>query len=118
MAPDCKLGLHSTVVRIHPPPPNIFNHHSPIAQLVERRTVNAVVARSIRARGAKQFKIENERKLRLKLFAHRRAQLCVCVRGWKSRNHFGGVAHLAERLVCNQDVAGSIPVTSTNFVFA
>ena len=83
-----------------------FGLHFPIAQLVEHSAVNRVVARSIRARGAKQFsvirqvechllweqdvgcsihplrtKLENERKLRLKLFAHRRAQQCACTRG-------------------------------------
>lgn len=26
---------------------------------------------------------------------------------------FGGVAHLGERIVCNDEAAGSIPVTST-----
>jgi hypothetical protein len=30
--------------------------------------------------------------------------------GW-----FGGLAHLGERLICIQEVAGSIPVSSTKF---
>ena len=28
---------------------------------------------------------------------------------------FGGVAQLGERLLCKQEVVGSIPITSTNF---
>ena len=32
------------------------------------------------------------------------------------RRFFGGVAQLGERLLCKQDVAGSIPVTSTSLV--
>ena len=35
--------------------------------------------------------------------------------GFESRpDRQGGVAHLVERLLCKQDVAGSSPVTSTN----
>src|SRR5262245_22362757 len=32
--------------------------------------------------------------------------------------HFGDVAQLGERLVCNQEVAGSIPVVSTSKSFS
>jgi hypothetical protein len=32
-------------------------------------------------------------------------------------NHDGRVAQLGEHLLCKQGVAGSIPVTSTNFLF-
>ena len=32
-----------------------------------------------------------------------------------TRHHIGGIAQLGERLVCNQNVAGSIPVTSTKY---
>ena len=30
---------------------------------------------------------------------------------------FGAIAQLGERLVCNQEVVGSIPASSTNFLF-
>ena len=33
----------------------------------------------------------------------------------KNRQSIGGVAQLGEHLVCNQEVIGSIPFTSTNF---
>ena len=39
----------------------------------------------------------------------------VCGDGGASKQRFGGVAQLGERLLCKQDVAGSIPVTSTIF---
>ena len=32
-----------------------------------------------------------------------------------SRSHLGDVAQLGERLLCKQEVAGSIPVVSTEF---
>ena len=41
-------------------------------------------------------------------------------RGFESRRvrQYGGVAQLGEHLPCKQDVAGSIPVTSTIFMIA
>ncbi len=35
---------------------------------------------------------------------------------WKAFAKFGGVAQLIERLLCKQDVAGLIPVTSTKLL--
>lgn len=42
--------------------------------------------------------------------------VCGAYRGFESHSllHFAGIAQLAERLTCNQQVAGSIPVTSPN----
>jgi hypothetical protein len=34
----------------------------------------------------------------------------------KNRNECGRVAQLGEHLLCKQGVAGSIPVTSTNYI--
>ena len=40
---------------------------------------------------------------------------CQRFKSFRGRQVFGGVAQLGERLVCNQNVAGSIPVTSTMY---
>ena len=40
---------------------------------------------------------------------------CQRFKSFRGRHVFGGVAQLGERLVCNQNVAGSIPVTSTMY---
>ena len=38
---------------------------------------------------------------------------CQRFKSFRGRQVFGGVAQLGERLLCKQDVAGPIPVTST-----
>ena len=48
------------------------------------------------------------------LIAKRKPLKCYNVQRVRS---FGRVAQLGEHLLCKQGVAGSIPVTSTNFLF-
>ena len=47
-----------------------------------------------------------------------RRDLALRDRNWKheTRNWVGAVAQLGERLVCNQEATGSIPVSSTNLM--
>ena len=63
-----------------------MRHSALVAQLVERRTENPYVGGSIPPQGTTIFLV------------------------WRA-----GVAQLAEQLICNQQVVGSIPIASSTF---